>query len=302
MIRLALPLAMAVACLAASPALAYAQTGACVDLCRIPCVKPISIADRWDDVTGIHGYMGGLRRPDWRNNAQFDHEIFTDDNGNGVRDGSEAFVDDNGNGVFDEELYDPVTTGYLATNDLGLEIVLHPGSPFDQPSPGQFLSVALPPVNKGIPAMSYDEYRWNWANCFATPVEPGDGLKLFAGGTGGPTNQAMRDIIAQDPDAYWDEATQQVQGSDFALSPRVLLVPAHDPHLQFTSGAPVVTVRKVLAFFAEGMVGTAEVRGRLLRVQTAGEACGGTSAGGFVVQCPVPATPGSWGRLKAAYR
>ena len=46
---------------------ATAQPAACVDLCRVRCVKPISIADRWDDVTGIPGYMGELagrnRRP-----------------------------------------------------------------------------------------------------------------------------------------------------------------------------------------------------------------------------------------------
>lgn len=301
MSRRAILLALALACFAGAPAPALAQAGACVDLCRIPCIKPISIADRWDDVTGIPGYMGEPGRPDWRNNAQFDQENFNDANGNGVRDGSEAFLDDNGNGLFDEELYDPATTGYHAPDDLGLEIVLHPGSPFDAPTPGQFYSVRFPPVNKGTPVGGSDAYRWNWANCAPTAVEPGDALQPSAGSLVGPTNQAMRNLIAQDPDAYWDDATRQVQGTDFALSPRVLLVAAHDPHIPVTSEINLV-VRKILAFFAERMVGEAEVRGRLLRVQAPGENCGGGSAGGFVVQCPVPATPASWGRVKAAYR
>ena len=46
-----------------------AAQSACADLCRVACVKPISIADRWDDVTGVPGYRGEPNRPDWRNIA-----------------------------------------------------------------------------------------------------------------------------------------------------------------------------------------------------------------------------------------
>lgn len=292
--------------LLAAPSSARAQTDACVALCRIPCAKPISMADRWDDVTGIPGYMGEVngrnRRPEWRNNSSWDHENFTDANGNRLYDPGESFVDDNGNGVYDAELYDPVSTGYVPSADLGLELTLHPASTLGAPDPGSYLSVAFPPVNKGTPIQSGEEYRWDWANCDSTPLEPADILQLFAGGMVGPTNQAMRDGIAQDPNAYWDDATQQVQGSAFGLSPRVWFVPAYDPRIPIPSSSYTVVVRKVLAFFAERMVGPAEVRGRLLRVQAPGEPCGGGTAGGFVVECPVPASPASWGRVKAAYR
>jgi hypothetical protein len=301
----------AVAALVAGGALssspAAAQVAPCVDVCRVTCVKPISIADRWDDATGIPGYMGeqsgNRRRPDWRNNVQYDREVFTDADGNGLHDPGEAYVDDNANGTYDAELYDPLLTGYAAGPDRGLELVLHPGSTFDAPAPGQYLSVGLPPVNKGTPDMTSESYRLAWSGCAPTPVEPGDLLQPTPGTTTGPTNQAMRDLIAQDPNAEWDDATQSITGSSFALSPRVWFVPVHDPRIPFVSGAPRLIVRKAVAFFAERMVGTAQVQGRLLRVAIAGEACtGGVTTGGFIVTCPVPAAESSWGRVKATYR
>ena len=285
---------------------ASAQTGPCVDLCRIPCVKPISFADRWDDATGIPGYMGELvgtrRSPDWRNNVRYDFEAFTDANANGLHDAGETYTDANANGAYDAEAYDPGSTGYTATGDLGLVLSLHPADATAAPTPGQFLSIMLPPVDKGTPDPSSAGYREAWAQCEPTPVEPGDRLNLFPGGMIGPTNQAMRDLIASDFNASWDDATKSVIGSEYPLSPRVFFVPVHDPRIPSTSGTPKLVVRKIVAFFGEQMTGSAILRGRLLRVQFEGETCGGTSAGGFVVMCPVPAPAASWGRVKATYR
>ena len=291
--------------LAAAAANAAAQAP-CYDLCRIPCVKPISFADRWDDATGIPGYMGELvgtrRSPDWRNNAQYDFESFVDGNENGLHDPGETFADGNGSGTYDAEAYDPWTTGYTAAIDLGRTIVLHVGSPGDAPSPGQYYSVALPPVNKGTPLVDSGAYRAAWAQCEPVLVQPGDQLLPTPGILSSPTNQAMRDLIAADPDATWDEATQSVVNSAFPLSPRIWFVPGHDPRIPLVSGAPRLVVRKVVAFFAETMTGPAECRGRLLRVNAEGEGCGGGSAGGFIVGCAVPAAPSSWGRVKSTYR
>ena len=264
------------------------------------------MADRWDDATGIPGYMGEPTgtgtRPDWRNNGQFDREDFTDADADGTYDPGESFFDGNANGVYDQEQYDPMTTGYRAEVDMGLEILLHPGAPTDAPTPGLYVSVALPPVNKGTPNTGSDAYRWAWASCEPTAVEPADTIRFLPGRMDGPTNQAMRDIIATDPDAYWDDALQQVAGSSFARSPRILFIPVHDPSIPLTIARNSAVVRKVAAFFAERMVGPAQVRGRLLRVQAEGETCGGGSAGGFIVLCPVPSNPASWGRVKATYR
>jgi len=285
---------------------AAAQSAPCVDLCRIPCVKPISFADRWDDVTGIPGYMGEvlgrIRRPDWRNNAQYNFESFTDANANGLWDAGESYTDNNANGSYDRELYDPSTTGYAPTGDLGMAIVLHAGSPTGGAAAGQYFSVGLPPVNKGTPLLDSGSYSTAWRECAAIPIEPLDALKPTPGALVSATDGRMRELISLDPHARRDHTTQSVLDSDFALSPRVWFIPVHDPRIPIVSGAPQLVVRKVVAFFAEALTGPAECRGRLLRVQAAGEACGGGPAGGLLVNCPVPAPATSRGRVKATYR
>ena len=310
----------AAACGAFAPAPALAQFDACVDVCGAACIKPWSIPDRWDDMTGIPGYMGELvgtrRSPDWRNNVRWDHESFTDTNGNRLHDEGEPFVDGNGNGGYDAEAYDPALTGYTAHavpgnilapgGDLGSELVLHPADASLPPSPGQYLAIDLPPINKGTPVTGGDAYRANMATCNPALVEPGDRIQPEAGAMSGPTNQGMRDLIAQDPDAAWDDATQGVIHSGFALSPRIVFLAVHDPRIPLTSGDDALQVTKVVAFFMDRMTGPAQVRGRLLRTivpgPAAGPACSPGQVGGFLVDCPVPATAASWGRVKAVYR
>lgn len=294
-----------------------AQDDSCVDLCSASCIKPWSIPDRWDDVTGIPGYMGGGgTRPDWRYNQHWDHEMFTDANGNGLYDGGESYIDGNANGRYDEEAYHPSLTGYgpkpvpgnylSPDGDVGLELVLHPGSLWDTPVPGQYQTIDLPPINKGAPIPGADEYRRNMAYCNPALVEPGDWLQIESGSMVGPTNQGMRELIAQDPNAYWDNTTQSVQDSSFPLSPRVVFFAVYDPRLPGNGTGNPLQVVKVVAFFMERMTGTAEVQGRFLRAfapgVTLGAPCTPGQVGGFIVDCPVPATESTWGRVKATYR
>ena len=121
----------------------------------------------------------------------------------------------------------------------------------------------------------------------------------------GPANQEMRDLIAQDPNAYWDPATSSVQGSVFppGESPRILRIPKHDPRIPLAWGGNRLVVTGVLAFFMEQMTGSAAVQGRLLRANGLGETCaGGSTNGGFVIACATPAAKTTWGRIKGAYR
>jgi hypothetical protein len=271
-------------------------TARCGGTCSVSCVKPWSIPDRWDDVTGIPGYMGeDRRRGDWRNDNHWNREEFTDANGNGLYDDGEAYVDANGDGQYNEENYHPSLTGYgpdpvpgnflSPEGDIGLELVLHAGNPStsDPPEPGQYFSIDLPPVNKGTPIPGGDEYRENIARCNAASIERGDWLQTEPGLMTGPTNQGMRDLIAQDPDATWDDATQSVVNSNFAVSPRIVLIPIHDPRIPISSGrTDLLQVTKVAAFFMERMVGPAEVRGRFLKVRSPGAPCPeGTTSGFF---------------------
>lgn len=275
-------------------AVAATATARCGGTCSVSCVKPWSIPDRWDDVTGIPGYMGGpgKKKVDWRNNNHWNHETFTDANDNGIYDVGESYVDDNTNGRYDEEAYHPSLTGYgpdpvpgnflSPSGDLGLELVLHAGTPADAPEPGQYWSVDLPPVNKGTPVPGGDEYRENIARCNPASIEKGDWLQTEPGLMVGPTNQGMRDLIAQDPDAEWDDATQSVINSAFAVSPRIVLIPIHDPRIPINNGrTDLLQVTKVAAFFMERMTGPAEVRGRFLKVRAPGAPCVDGQTSGF---------------------
>jgi len=278
---------------------AFAQSN-CAALCAVQCVKPITIPDRWDDSTPIAGYTGGTKRPNWLNNNAWDHEDFTDLNSNGLWDPGEPFVDGNGNGNYDAEAYDPAITGYRPATDLGLELVLKTDNDV-KPSPGQYQAIAFPPRTRGTPILSSDDYRDKWTACNPGLVGAGDACVLQPGLMSGPTNQIMRDLIAQDPGAYWDVTSGTVQGSLFASSPRVILFAVHDPRVPVIASNNAVLVTKIVAFFMEQMEGDAVVRGRFMRVVTTGESCPG-GGDGFVVECPTPAQATSWGRVKDLYR
>ncbi len=267
---------------------------ACGATCGVQCVKPWSIPDRWDDVTPIAGYTGGRKGGNWQNNLEWDSETFTDLNSNHLWDPGEVYVDGNANGRYDAEAYNSLLTGYipdpypgnfLAPNgDLGLELTLK-ASNKNKPVPGQYYAIDLPPVNRGTPVPGGSAYRDNIRDCNPATIYPGDWLQKEPGNMVGPTNQGMRDLIAQDPNAYWDSVTQSVQNSAFPISPRIVLIPLHDPRIPIVSGRPNdLQVVKVAAFFMEQMTGNAEVRGRFLKVRQPGEPCvaGGGGGGGAV--------------------
>jgi hypothetical protein len=95
----------------------------------------------------------------------------------------------------------------------------------------------------------------------------------------GPTKQGMEDLIALDPDAYWDESKKRVVSSKHP-SPRVRAIPLFDPEYyadgkQNGRGASLKFVN-YLGFFIEEMRGN-EVVGRItpiggMRKATAGAA------------------------------
>ena len=266
-------------------------TARCGATCGPNCVKPWSPPDRWDDVTGIPGYMGERRgrsvNPDWRNNGVWDHETIRNDaNGNGLYDQGEPYDDNNGNGQYDEEFYHPSLTGYgpdpvpgntlSPEGDLGLQLVLKfdIGGGNTLTPPGQYQAIRLPPINKGTPVPGADEYRENIERCNQSSIEQGDWLELETGAMAGPTDQGMEDLIRKDPDAYWDPSTQSIQDSRFAVSPRIVLIPIYDPRIPVLSGHQgAIQVVKVAAFFMEEMVGNAEVRGRFIKVRAPGRPC-----------------------------
>ncbi len=74
------------------------------------------------------------------------------------------------------------------------------------------------------------DYRWNIANCNTTMLHVGDTFEPEPGNMVGPTKQGMEDLIAKDPDAYWDVSNKKVVSS-MHPSPRVVDHPALRPGL-----------------------------------------------------------------------
>jgi Flp pilus assembly protein TadG len=194
--------------------------------------------------------------------------------------------DTNGNGKVDAgEPYDPITTGYQAPGDVGVQAVLKVGNPQQAIAPGQFFPVDLPPLNCGCgvgPVPGGDQYRWNIGNCNPYQVGVGDKLATETGNMVGPTKQGVQDLIDADPGAYWDASTQSVMGSSFGKSPRVILVPFFDPTSPPTSGKTYVTVTKVGAFFLEGVQGNGNVTGRFIKATVDGPKCVVQNPGTFL--------------------
>jgi hypothetical protein len=231
-------------------------------VCGTDCVKPWSVPDRWNDLN---------------NNGQFDYaEPYTDVNGNGQHDPGEPYTDRNRNGQWDpDEPYDPNSTGYLPPQDIGTHVILKNGSPQDNIVPGFFYAVDLPPLHSpdGPPVSGAATYRWNIGNCNTTIVSIGDSLQVEPGSMTGPTRQGVGDLIDQDPNAYWDNTTQTVQGSDYGTSPRVIKIAFFDPRFTPKSGRNFVIVSKMGAFFVEGLGPQNSVVGIFMGLGTEGNPC-----------------------------
>ncbi len=213
------------------------------DICGGRCLKPWSIPDRWDDA--------------------------------------------NENGVYDEgEYYDPDVTGYRVPMDVGAAIALKMGNPHQSIVPGIFFPVVFPPNNneEGQPPLKGGNWYETWiSECAPYLVEVGDELLLEPGNMVGPTKHGMEELIAQDPGAYWNPTTQQVEGSAFATSPRIGLIPFFDPTQPPTSsGRQSVMVVKLGAFFIESIGPKSQVNGRFIQITTQGVPCPGGTSSSFV--------------------
>jgi hypothetical protein len=266
----------------------------CQPLCRVTCLKPITIADKWDDETAITGY------PEWQRNGFFDQEDYSDLNGNRLYDPSEPFSDDNGNGVFDAEFYDPMLTGYMASQDLGQQLEIKAAGP------GVVAANAYFPLTLSVVPGEFGEvlYRWNWSNCHPTVYGIGDILQTEHGSLVGATQTAVLELYNLDPNAAWDPSCSCVKDSDFESSPRLFVVAARDPRIYLIPGAMVVHATKLMGLFLESMTANSFVV-RLAEVTDAnGDSCEGTEAdGGFVFNCdPVQVRATTWGRIKAIHR
>jgi hypothetical protein len=209
--------------------------------------------------------------------------VFHDLDGDGIWGPSEeglqgwtVYLDLDENGQWDDsEPYDPIGTGYMAPADVGLSVDLKLGDPHDTITSGFFFAVNFPPLNgsQGSPEAGGAQYRWNIANCSEWEIGIGDHLQIEPGNMVGPTKHGVRELIASDPSAYWDSAANEVLGSAYGTSPRVVKIALFDPYSTPKSGRNHVVISKLGAFFLEGVTGQSTVRGRFMDMATLGEEC-----------------------------
>lgn len=155
--------------------------------------------------------------------------------------------------------------------DVGTEIQLKFGDASETVTPGHYQAVDYPAVNSGTPQSGASDYRTNIAGCTGsnnTRVSVGDQLQIEPGNMVGPTQQGLSDLIAQDPNATWNSATNSIENSssaDSMNSPRVVLIPFYDPRYPQTSGRNMVTIYQLGAVFVENSSGSGDVTGRFIK-------------------------------------
>jgi Flp pilus assembly protein TadG len=181
------------------------------------------------------------------------------------------------------EFYDPYITGYMAPRDVGVQVRLKLRNSNKWPLEEWYYAVDFPPLNDGDPITGADQYR-EWIIGCADPtieVNLGDKLQLEPGNMKGPTNQGLDALIALDPNAQWDPATNTVINSAYALSPRIIKAAAFDPTVGVEddeAGRKYVTVTKLMALFIDRH-DSDEVVGWFMNLVTEGEPCPGCPQG-----------------------
>jgi len=210
------------------------------------CVKPFTIPDKWRE----------MQNPPWDGNDTYD-----------------AF-DNHGQPLANPDIYIPADqpgyTGYNQESSRGQELVIRAGT-------GQnitvsfYFSLAMPETTGGPVVTGGAEYDWNIANCNRSVMHWGDLLTTEPGNMVGPTIQGIEALIARDPTAQWDTATNRVVNSSFGgqQSPRVFPIPLYDP-IYYDSGkrngrTADLKVANWIGFFADHVSGN-QIYGRIIPI------------------------------------
>jgi Flp pilus assembly protein TadG len=160
-------------------------------------------------------------------------------------------------------------TGYDAERDKGIEVRLKADNN-TKLAPSFYYPYAVP----GSTGAS--DYRWNIGHCNTNVMRFGEVYNPEPGNMVGPTKQGMDDLIALDPTAYWDDATDTVV-SPMKPSPRVRAIPLFDPDYyangKQTGRNASLKFVNYLGFFIEKMDGN-EIYGRITPI---GGLSGGTA-------------------------
>lgn len=132
---------------------------------------------------------------------------------------------------------------------VGDSLTLQSDAP-DHYSPGWYMKFSLPGRTGA------DAYRENISGSSSQTVSIGDIVEQKMGNMVGPTRQGVKDLIAQDPDAYWDETNDCVVTQNPA-SPRIAPLVVFDPADYAETG--VVRVAGFQYVFFEAILGGSQV-------------------------------------------
>jgi Flp pilus assembly protein TadG len=172
------------------------------DANAMTCVKPFTIPDKWREI----------QTPPWDGSDTYD----AFGNGNPPRP------------LANPDVYIPADqpgyTGYNQESERGQRLEIRAATGNNITVSFYFsLAMGKPPITGGA------AYDWNIANCNTTIYYWGDLLTTEPGAMAGPTISGAELLIAKDPNAFWNTATNRVAGSAYGHSPRVFPIPLYDP-------------------------------------------------------------------------
>lgn len=202
------------------------------------CVKPFMIPDKWVE----------KQTPEWDPEDSFDK------------------YRPNGSMIANPDVYiasGPSYSGYSYTADIGRQLTLRAATG-NEINPSFYYSWKMPGDTGG------DFYRENIANCNHSRIIRGAHIVQEPGAMEGPTIQGITDLIAKDPDAYWDDGCKCVKGSRYTgQSPRLFPIPLYNPddaaENRMNGRAADYIIANFLGFFVDRVVGNG-IYGRVARI------------------------------------
>ena len=242
------------------------------------CVKPFALPDTWHEKTqDANGNRVWDNGEAWTYDPQVDHYKRFGDTGPEAPAGEEtgygsAFRDGQG------------TPAYKG--DHGRRVAIKAGEPVNKGGSseyntatiyaGLFFPFALP-EDPTMPSCKKGggggekggaAYRRNICQCNNNTIELGKEYPLEPGNMVGPTQQGIKELLDEDPSAYWDTRADPGQVvSQYGMdSPRVIKIALYDPAEVQKSGRQAVRFNNIALFFLEGYEeSTKSVIGRFIK-------------------------------------
>lgn len=247
------------------------------------CLKPFAVPDIWHDQDGD---TNGNRI--WEEGEVWEYGSDPGDYYSRF-DGDYANTDSTGYGGprRNQENVSQRTQANEYRHDFGRQLTLKLTDPnANEPvqAPSVFLPWAIPQDDDMEQDCTYQSggtdqgaatYRANICNCNTSPIMLGQDYPIMTGNMVGPTNQGVKTLVNEDPDAKWEEYVDtdgvrkgRIIDSAYAdpmESPRVIKIALFDPLQITSSGMQTIKFNNFALFFIEEQNSPQDpVKGRFL--------------------------------------